>query len=346
MEHPAAEPALSPGDPRRTMLGRAVAWVLTAACLFVVYSLVAKQFTPISTHMPWRDDPYDAVVSFTVFFVPITVAAGLVRILRCRRDQPLPATRMLAVVRSARVIVAAMAATVISDWISVVLQANRAAWDNVTAVLVVLLVVVTLAVAVGGVGLHRAARRLPRHVLPGVAGGDWFGDLIAIADWISGWLGPLARMSRRVVRFVDRRVVGAIRMHPVTAAAAAGLVFGVLLALNTLLREGSGPALWLDVAVGGSGMFAFLVAAGAYVGLVRSERPATGMRRRSVDAAVIGCAAVPVALAFREWLWWVVGSNTGSAGRLGMLLIVAAATTALLVFTGETLLRTHRGTPA
>ncbi len=328
------------------MLGRAVVGVLTAAGLFVAYSLVAKQFRPISTHMPWSDDPYDAVVSFTVFFVPIMVVAGLVRILRCRRDQPLPTGRVLGVVRSARVIVAAMAVTVTSDWISVVLQANRAAWDNVTAVLVVLLVVITLAVAVGGMGLRRAARRLPRRVPPDAAGADWFGDLIAIADWISGWLGPLSRLSRQVVRWVDRRAIGAIRVHPVTAAAAGGLVFGVMLALNTLLREGPGPALWLDVAVGGSGMFAFLVAAGAYVGLVRSERPAAGIRRRVVDAAVIGCTAVPVALAFREWLWWVVGGDSGSAGRLGMLLIVAAASTALVVFAGESLFRAHRGTPA
>ncbi|MGA7989787.1 MAG: hypothetical protein WCB51_15465, partial [Candidatus Dormiibacterota bacterium] len=65
-----------------------------------------------------------------------------------------------------------------------------------------------------------------------------------------------------------------------------------------------------------------------------------------LDAAVTGCAAVPAALGFRDWLWWVVGSDGGSPTRLGALLLVAALATACVVFAGETLLRVHRSRTA
>ena len=118
--------------------------------------------------------------------------------------------------------------------------------------------------------------------------------------------------------------------------------WGSALALITLLREGPGPAIWIDVVVGGSGMFAFLVMAGAYVRLVGADRPAAGMRRRIIDAAVVGCAAVPVELAFREWLWWIVGPADGDAGRLGELLLIVGVVTAGIVFASEAIFRVHR----
>jgi hypothetical protein len=119
------------------------------------------------------------------------------------------------------------------------------------------------------------------------------------------------------------------------------LLFGISLALNTLLRAGPGPAVWLDVAVGGSGMFAFLVAAGAYLGLVGANHPAAGTRRRIIDAAVIGCASVPVALAFRDWLWWIVGASSGGSDRLARLLLTVAVASALIVLASEAVFRVH-----
>jgi hypothetical protein len=57
---------------------------------------------------------------------------------------------------------------------------------------------------------------------------------------------------------------------------------------------------------------------------------------------VIGCLAVPIALGFREWLWWMVGSDSGGPERLAQLLAVAAVSTGVIVFAGETALRVHR----
>lgn len=61
-------------------------------------------------------------------------------------------------------------------------------------------------------------------------------------------------------------------------------------------------------AVFAGAMYAFIVIGGAYLGLVRSERPAYGARRRVADAIAAGCAALPVAIAFRYALWAPAGS--------------------------------------
>jgi hypothetical protein len=65
------------------------------------------------------------------------------------------------------------------------------------------------------------------------------------------------------------------------------------------------------------------------------------VRRRAVDAAVIGCLAVPLALAFRDSLWWVFGSDTGGPDRLAELLALAAVATGVILFGAETALRIH-----
>jgi hypothetical protein len=336
-----ARSALAVGDPGRRRLGAVAFGTLAVAALFVVFVLAVKQFRVFSAHVPWRDDPYDAVVSFTIFFVPLTAAMGIVRISLCRKSRPLPIARVISVIRGARVLVGAMLLTALTDWVSVVLQVDRVAWNGTTAAIIALLGLVTALVAAAGFEVARASL-LVNDLRDGSLGMDWFSDLVAAAELYASWLGPLKIVGVRVIRWLDRRVVDTIRKDPVIAASGAALAFGALLALNTLLREGAGPAIWLDVVVGGSGMFAFLVAAGAYMGLVGAERPAAGTRRRIIDAAVVGCAAVPVALAFREWLWWIVGTADGGAGRLGELLLIVAVVTAVIVFASEATFRVHR----
>jgi hypothetical protein len=101
--------------------------------------------------------------------------------------------------------------------------------------------------------------------------------------------------------------------------------------------------LLLFVAVAASGMFAFIVTAGAYVGLVSSAQPSHGMRRRLIDAAVVSAASVPVTLAFRDQLWAIAGSTTGGAGtaRLSVLLSIVAASSFVIVLAAETIRRAH-----
>jgi hypothetical protein len=329
------------GDPRRETLGRAVRTVLVAAFLFMAFQLPVKQFLGLYDHAPWSNDPYDAITSFTVFFVPLIAAVCLVRIALCRRDEPLAIERVVGVLRGSRVVLGAMIVTLVSEWTSVALQANREAWIAGTGVMIAVIAVLSVVVAVASIGVLRAERLMPHAPGDPRPVTDWLSDVLLLAEWCTRWLGPLARLAHKSIAWVDRVVARPIRRFPIAAAAGAALAFGVLLALNTLLREGAGAALWIDVVVGSTGMFAFLVVAGAYVGLVRTERPANGVRRRAVDAAVIGCLAVPLALGFRESLWWVIGGDSGGPQGLAELLALAAVAAAVIVFAAETALRMH-----
>ncbi len=331
---------LEVGDPRRRRLGRAAFGTLAVAAVFLVFALAVKQVRVLDHHAPWRDDPYDAVVSFVVFFIPITAAMGIVRISLWRSNRPIAVTQVTSVIRGGRVLIGTMLLTVLSDWTSVALQGNHAHRNGTTDLDVALLALVTLLVIAAGVVDLRASRLVPA-LRDGSKRTDWFSDLVAAVELHAGQLGPLKMLGVRVARGLDRRVVGALRRRPVTAAVVCALLFGVVLALNTLLRAGPGPAIWLDVAVGASGMFAFLVTAGAYLGLVGANRPAAGTRRRIIDAAVIGCASVPAALAFRDWLWWIVGASSGGSDRLARLLLTVAVGAALIVLASEAILRVH-----
>ena len=60
----------------------------------------------------------------------------------------------------------------------------------------------------------------------------------------------------------------------------------------------------------------------------------------------MACAGTLVVFAFRNSLWWIVGSNGNLAGipQLSLLLIIFAIPFFLLPFAVETLLRRH-GSP-
>ena len=110
------------------------------------------------------------------------------------------------------------------------------------------------------------------------------------------------------------------------------------------LREGSSIELLVFVfGVAWCGMFAFLLAVGSYLGLVRTPRVVSCARRRLLDATLLGCASVPITLAFRDSLWRLVGSSTGQAGLAGLdrLLIVVAASVVGVTFVAESIARIH-----
>ncbi len=93
------------------------------------------------------------------------------------------------------------------------------------------------------------------------------------------------------------------------------------------------------------GMFAFLMLAGSYLGVVRSGAPLAGVRRRLIDATVIACLAALVALAFRNSLWWIIGTNANAAGngQFAGLLGIAVAAAFPAGFAIESIMRTHAG---
>ena len=76
---------------------------------------------------------------------------------------------------------------------------------------------------------------------------------------------------------------------------------------------------------------------------LRSPVILTGVARRLLDASVITCVGFVAALAFRNSLWWIVGSSATAAGlpELALLLGITGLTVFALVLALETALRSH-----
>jgi hypothetical protein len=334
---------LAVGDQRRPSVGRAVLGSLLAAAVFEVFAFGVKQWTALSSHSPWSDDPYDAVTSFAIFFVPLVAGLCLLRLPLCRRDEPLPVERVQGLLRGARLILGTVAVTLLSDWIAVGLRVNSGSWSGETVALVAALVLVSVLTAWAVVEVLRGPGiQFPDS--PGPATGpDGLADLITVATRLSARLGPLGPLGGTVVRATDAWLVRPIRSHPLLAAGAASVLFGALIAVGAAREDGLSPVLWPLLGVGSAGMFAFLAAGGSYLRLVIRERPIGGRQRRLADALVIAAASVPIALAFRDSLWPLIGVSPASAGivELEALLVAAAATTFLAIVAAESVAGSH-----
>lgn len=335
------------GDPRRQAVGRAALGTLLTAAVFFVLAVPTKQLKPLYDHAPWENDPFDIVYSFAMFFVPLIAACFLVQVSLCRKIEPWPVSRVQSILRACRVVIATILITVSSCWISVITGANRSQWTgDQTAPLIAGLAVLTALTAKVVLDLHRA-HKLRIESLNGMPSTDWLGDAIAVAERESRWLGPLRPMTLSAVSWTNRSVVSRLRRHPVLGAAAAALVFGLLVGANQGTREQyplSATLLTIGLLIWG--MFAFLMAAGSYLGIVRSSTPLGGIQRRVLDAAVTACAAAVVAVAFRDSLWWIVGSNQSAAGAAQFAALLGIATLAafLVVLGLESMLRSHSRT--
>ncbi len=336
---------LAVGDPRRGAIGKAVFSTLWAAIVFFLFTVPAKQIKPVYNHAPWLNDPYDTLYSFAMFLVPLATAFFLVQVSLCRKVEVLPAERARSVLRGCRVAAILMTATLASCWTSVAVGANRGQWnDTTTAALVVGLAVVTGLDIRAVVMLVRAPRLGRSGPSRTEAIDDWLGDAVLVARRESRWLGPFRSFVMPVVAWCDRTVIVRLRQHPILGAALASLTFGTGVGLNQGIREGYFLAsTLLTVGLLTCGMFAFLMLAGSYLGVVRSGTRLAGIQRRLIDATVIACIAALVALAFRDSLWWIVGTNADAAGngQFAGLLGIAVAAAFAAGFAIESIMRTH-----
>ncbi len=316
---------------------------MLVAGLFEILALGVKDIRSLGDHAPWMDDPYDVMTSFAIFLVPIVGAISAVRLALCRRFEPLPLTRVIDVLHGCVVLLAIVLATAASDWIAVVTGADRGSWTSVTSALVAGLGLLTLVALLALGAVVAAGRRLPRTDPADLPASDGLADVTEIAGRISRRLGPFEPVASRSIRVVDSNAWAWVRRRPITAAvlAAAGvaLLFGV-----GALREGySPPLLAFVLVVAWSGMFVLIVPTGSYLGVVRSPARMDGIQRRLLDAALVGTGAVPIALAFRDSLWWLVGSSTerASPADLELLIAIVAGSAAGLTLVIETIGHVH-----
>jgi hypothetical protein len=341
---PSASALIRIGDPWRASLRLPVFGTLMLAVAFFLYAAPVKETPFLYNHAPWLNDPYDTAISFMMFFVPLIAVLCAPRVLLCRRSEPLPTARIHDVLRGCRVILAGITLTLAAEWVSVFVRDSSVQWNAATWLQIGMLVVMSAL----DLGALLAVRRagLPRQGgEPAIrADPDWLGDFLRFVDSWSRRLGPAGRPALWAARLADRHLLARIRRHPLWIAFVVCAVFGAGVGVNQGLREGySGPVTVLAVLLLAVGMFGLLVAAGHYLGIVRSSTPWHGPARRLIDAAVITSVGLLVPFALRNGLWWMVGSNSNAAGlpQLVALLAISILVIFVTAYAAETALRLH-----
>ena len=342
---PSSATALIPvSDPWRAGLRLPVFGTLALALVFFLYAAPAKETPFLFHHAPWTNDPYDTAISFMMFFVPLIAVLCAPRVLLCRRAEPLPSARIRDVLRGSRVILAGITLTLAAEWISVFVRDISVQWNGATRLQIGMLVVMS-GLDLGGIlavrraGLPRPGGEPSLRIDP-----DWLGDLLGLVDTWGRRLGTAGRVALWVEGLADRHLLARIRRHPLWTALAVCAVFGAGVGVNQGQREGyGGPVTVLAVLLLTVGMFGLLVAAGDYLGIVRSSSPWHGPARRVVDAAVITSVGMFVPFALRNGLWWLVGSDSSAAGlsQLVALLAISVLVIFATAYAAETALHLH-----
>ena len=129
---------------------------LVLAAVFFLVTAPVKEAPSLFDHAPWLNDPFDTVISFMILLVPLIAVLCVPRLLLCRRSEPLPATRIRDLLRGCRVLLAGVGLTLASEWVSVVIGDNRAAWNGATWLQVGALALLSAATVVVLIGVRRA----------------------------------------------------------------------------------------------------------------------------------------------------------------------------------------------
>jgi hypothetical protein len=334
-----AHAQIAVADPRRPLLGRGVALTLLAAIFFVGFTVGVKDIKFLSAAAPWGEDPYDAFFSFAIFFVGIVALICTVRVLLCRTSEPLPIVRIIDLIRGCRVILGSIFVTLAAGWISVALGSSALASPTVDF-LAAGLAIDTLIALVAAVALWVSTRGLDYSMASASSSQDWLTDAVDLGMRIGDRLGMGGALGPRPVRALDQTLVAAIRRHRLIAALVVALSFGAFAGLGASIEQDPPVLVLLIVAIGTGAMLAFLAIVGTYLGLARtastSRRPTAIIR-----AAIAAASSLPVAVAFRDGLWWIVGSNAADARleQLAALLAAVAAATFALTLLVELALR-------
>jgi hypothetical protein len=300
---------LAVGDARRAAAGGLAVRSLMFAVGFAAVLWLFKEVPFLYAAEPWRDDPYDAFVSFAIAAIPLVGAAALVRLASCRRSEPLPVRRLWELIALARTATTIALVVIAVEWASVLLRANRAAWQPTTVAVLVILGGCSAAAVWVVIGLRNGAARVPR---PATAEPDLLSDAVRLALRESVVLGPLASRARRMIVWCDRQTVARVRRHPLLAAAAVASIMGIGFAIPKIVFERYRPSLVAFVfVVSACSFFALVVVVAARLGLVAQH---SAHPRTATVTVTAMSAAIPAAVTFRNVLWWTVGTTEARPG--------------------------------
>lgn len=169
------------GDPARRRAGTAIVASLALVSVFAAVSWLTKATASLDLHQPWRDDPYDVLVSLDFVALPVLVLMGAARTQLCRRYSLLPSRRIVDPIRVSRVAVGACLLTQAAEWIAVVLRLHYSSWNAATLWQVMALVVGTLGMTVAAARLRTAAHAVQQISRPGQQP-DWLADTVTLGS--------------------------------------------------------------------------------------------------------------------------------------------------------------------
>lgn len=302
---------------------------LGTAVVFEALAVLASQDKTVRAVSPWQDDPYDAVVSLTVFAVPVVVLAITLRLFVWRApDGP---DRERQTVRAAAVLTALVGLTLVFEWAAVVAGAHAASWAGWTRVLIGGLVVTTALIAVVTALLVRCRRPRSaprwRH--------DWLGDVVLVCARL-----PMLR------RCVTPEAAAWVRRRALTVFTALSLLAGAGVTVPLAVGERwTNPLLiaWALVVVTASDL-ALCMIGNAVAGFV-ARPPRSRPQRVAETSMVVGCVAVHAALAFRDALWRVAGARSPTSVPALVALTLGVGLVTSLVTAGLLVARTSRPDP-
>nr|BFE60056.1 hypothetical protein GCM10020063_045820 [Dactylosporangium thailandense] len=270
---------------------------LATGAAFEAMTLLATRDKAVRAVSPWQDDPYDVLVSFALFAVPMLGLAIAVGLPAWR--PPGGPEREQRVLRAAAALVAVVGLTLAFEWAAVAARAHARVWNGWTTALIAGLAALTLAAAGVGVALWRRWSPL--------ATGDWLDDL------------PLLGRRPGLVERIRARATALFAA--LSLFAAAGIV-----GAQAVGERWSDPLLiaWA-LLVETATLFAFCVAANAAAGFIRRTRP------RAETPILAGTAGLVLMTAFRDPVWRAITHRPVTSVPLLVALTVGAGLLAAAV---------------
>jgi hypothetical protein len=337
---PPQQPEFAVDDPARLPITRAVLGSIVLAAVFWVATEITTGWNPLYVREPWQDDPYHAPVSLMLIIVPFWTTLCLLRLPFCLPSQPLSAKRALDLLRALRFQVVLIAATLATEWVSVILAVHKEVWNLTTACLIAVLAGLSVLTAVAAGWLHQALGSFKQQFTSVPSQPDWIADVLELGERLAAHRRP----ATLTLRLLDRFIATPLRIHPLWTTGGLSLLGGTIIALPQIILEGYPATLALDmIAICATSLFAFLVIVGAKLQI---PEPHHRPRPRSY-AILLASVAVPLAATFRTTIWTAVGisADDQKIGSFTVLVLGAGLSVGILVFIADSLLRRLHPSP-
>jgi hypothetical protein len=268
----------------RTVLDAAIATFVAVVCFGLLVG-ISTQLRSVRPQAPWEVDPYDAVASFAMMFVPIVAVLTWVRCVRWRHEAVYPSFAVVEIIRGCVVSLFAVAVTD-AAYLAVVAQRGFPSDAPFRVELLGLLALsfVTVAVAsllvVPGWSSQRRSRRSEELLSGEQDAVDDVAELLRSPPASLAVLrGPFLRTAGLLVALAGSNA--GPRRHPWLFVATISCGVGVSMAASEFLHEGLPPNVGVGVLVVAlfgavvtvSGLVGYALV-GRYLHLVRSPQRA------------------------------------------------------------------------